>query len=100
MKLKQSHMSKMYEHNSFGTFDVDKAIDRQKILEKERKREREREREREKKMPSESKSQERQKMTFVPTDEGKFLKEPFPIIWHIPFFDFKVNLNSFKRTCR
>ena len=49
MKLKQSHMSKMYEHNSFGTFDVDKAIDRQKILEKERKREREREREREKK---------------------------------------------------
>ena len=93
MKLKQSHMSKMYEHNSF---DVDKAIDRQKILEKERKRERERE----KKMPSESKSQERQKMTFVPTDEGKFLKEPFPIIWHIPFFDFKVNLNSFKRTCR
>ena len=49
MKLKQSHMSKMYEHNSFGTFDVDKAIDRQKILEKERKKEREREREREKK---------------------------------------------------
>ena len=40
MKLKQSHMSKMYEHNSF---DVDKAIDRQKILEKERQRERERE---------------------------------------------------------
>ena len=46
MKLKQSHMSKMYEHNSFGTFDVDKAIDRQKILEKERKREREREKKR------------------------------------------------------
>ena len=44
MKLKQSHMSKMYEHNYFGTFDVDKAIDRQKILEKERKRERERKR--------------------------------------------------------
>ena len=41
MKLKQSHMSKMYEHNSF---DVDKAIDRQKILEKGRKRERERKR--------------------------------------------------------